>query len=376
MSPSTTSTRKCRFDCATVWDEPLSTGDTRSLPIILFYPSKVLFGSDSEGYRCCWVQDDGPEIDISCDITAPHKRCLHPIAIWYIPYRFNPLPNDRNPAVVCWCWVFSSRLPWIFMSKRRGDANENNILQFINVLGPPKKRQRRLTQPITEAMQAEAQRVWQERHQAEVATRAEFTPARECEAEAERRATSKIRVGHVLQAVKAAGYGSLYGFLDDLVTTKDQNHSSQVSQMLISHGDELLNSIHSRQPEVVSQWITKVAGNILAEEGAKLAQHLRPPHGQKFIAPTLCHFLALLAKADPSETHAEGRKDKNLVLAMVLCILSQTTNEKASKYQTIMGIYLLACGASCSQFDILNHAGICLSYRSVLRKIKIKDSAK
>ncbi|KAJ7808983.1 hypothetical protein B0H14DRAFT_3760274 [Mycena olivaceomarginata] len=189
-------------------------------------------------------------------------------------------------------------------------------------------------------------------------------------------------------AVKAAGYGSLYGFLDDLVTTKDQNHSSQVSQMLISHGDKLLDSIRSRQPEVVSQWISKVAGNILAEEGAKLAQHLRPPHGQsvtttienfalskiladaEFIAPTLCHFLPLLAKADPSETHAEGRKDKNLVLATVLCILAQTTNEKASEYQTTMGIYLLACGASRSQFDVLNHAGICLSYRSVLRKIK------
>jgi hypothetical protein len=222
------------------------------------------------------------------------------------------------------------------MSKRRGDANENNILEFINISGPPQKRQRRVAQPVTEATQAEAQRVWQEQHQAEAAARAEFTAAREREAEAERRATSKIRVGQVLQAVKAAGYGSLYGFLDDLVTTKDQNHSSQVSQMLISHGDELLDSIRSRQPEVVSQWISKVAGNILAEEGAKLAQHLRPPHGQnvtttienfalskiladaEFIAPTLCHFLALLAKADPSETHAEGRKDKNLVSGLSL----------------------------------------------------------
>ncbi|KAJ7778872.1 hypothetical protein B0H14DRAFT_3587065 [Mycena olivaceomarginata] len=221
--------------------------------------------------------------------------------------------------------------------------------------------------PATEATQAEAQRVWQEQHQAEAAAHAEFTAAREREAEAERHATSKIRVGQVLQAVKAAGYGSLYGFLDDLVTTKDQNHSSQVSQMLISHGDELLDLIRSRQPEVVSQWISKVAGNILAEEGAKLAQHLRPPHVH---CAYLCHFLALLAKADPSETHAEGRKDKNLVLATVLCILAQTTNEKASEYQTTMGIYLLACGASRSQFDVLNHAGICLSYRSVLRKIK------
>lgn len=58
------------------------------------------------------------------------------------------------------------------------------------------------------------------------------------------------------------------------------------------------------------------------------------------------------------------------VLATVLCMLAQTTNEKSSEYQTTMGFYLLACGASRSQFDVLNHAGICLSYRSVLCKIK------
>ncbi|KAJ7348714.1 hypothetical protein DFH08DRAFT_866415 [Mycena albidolilacea] len=135
------------------------------------------------------------------------------------------------------------------MSKRRGDADENNILEFINISGPPKKR-RRVTQPVTEATQADAQRVWQERHQAEAAARAEFTTAREREAEAKIYATSKICVGYVLQAVKVAGYGSLYGFLDDLVTTKDQNHSSQVSQMLISYGDELLDSIRSASPRL------------------------------------------------------------------------------------------------------------------------------
>ncbi|KAJ7710885.1 hypothetical protein B0H17DRAFT_1190563 [Mycena rosella] len=35
-----------------------------------------------------------------------------------------------------------------------------------------------------------------------------------------------------------------------------------------------------------------------------------------------------------------------------------------------MSFYLLACGATHSQFEVLNHAGICLSYRSTLRKVK------
>jgi hypothetical protein len=60
----------------------------------------------------------------------------------------------------------------------------------------------------------------------------------------------------------------------------------------------------------------------------------------------------------------------NQVLATVLCMLVQTTNEKSSEYQTTMGFYLLACGASWSQFDVLNHTRICLSYHYVLCKIK------
>jgi hypothetical protein len=51
-------------------------------------------------------------------------------------------------------------------------------------------------------------------------------------------------------------------------------------------------------------------------------------------------------------------------------MLVQTRNEKSSEYQTTMSFYLLACGATRSQFEVLNHAGICLSYRSTLRKVK------
>jgi hypothetical protein len=162
------------------------------------------------------------------------------------------------------------------------------------------------------------------------AARAEAAAIQERDEEAERRATSKHRVGEVLQSIKEAGYSSLYEFLDDLVTTKDQHHSSQVSQMLITHGKELLDSIRSRQPAIVAHWIRRVAGEILAEEGAKLAQHLRPPQGQsvsktldnfflervladaEFYAPTLCYLFKLLAHGGESVPEG-GRKDKTLV---------------------------------------------------------------
>jgi hypothetical protein len=49
-------------------------------------------------------------------------------------------------------------------------------------------------------------------------------------------------------------------------------------------------------------------------------------------------------------------------------MLVQTRNEKSSEYQTTMSFYLLACGTT--QFEVLNHAGICLSYQSTLQKVK------
>jgi hypothetical protein len=51
-------------------------------------------------------------------------------------------------------------------------------------------------------------------------------------------------------------------------------------------------------------------------------------------------------------------------------MLSQTQNEHSSEFQTTMCIYLLACGASWTQFDVLNHAGFTLSYTAAIQKIK------
>jgi len=51
-------------------------------------------------------------------------------------------------------------------------------------------------------------------------------------------------------------------------------------------------------------------------------------------------------------------------------MLAQTRNEHSSEFQTTMCIYLLACGASRTLFDMLNHAGFTLLYTAAIRKIK------
>ncbi|KAJ6599851.1 hypothetical protein DFH09DRAFT_901936, partial [Mycena vulgaris] len=197
--------------------------------------------------------------------------------------------------------------------------------------GPPQKRVRRVLKPLTEASMLEAQKQWEDRQQEEAAARADLLAQREREEEAERSLASSLRIRHVLDAVKTAGYKTLHEFIADLLGTKDQHQSSQVSQMLINHGEDLLDSIRTRQPALVSQWVTKVAGEILCVEGAKLAQHLRPEQGQsvtttlaefsleriladaEYIAPTLC-CLPVLARDSHTEQPVDTkRRDADLV---------------------------------------------------------------
>ncbi|KAJ6543340.1 hypothetical protein B0H10DRAFT_1854245, partial [Mycena sp. CBHHK59/15] len=190
--------------------------------------------------------------------------------------------------------------------------------------------------------------------------------------------------------VKTAGYKTLHEFLTDLITTKDQHQSSQVSQMLINHGQELLDIIRSRQPVLVSQWGYQGCRGNFKEEGAKLAQYLRPSQGQgisttlanfslerilanaEAIAPTLCFLLRSMTREETGDNGPakEKRRNVDLVVTTIICMLAQARNEKSSEYQMTMSFYLLACGATRSQFEVLNHAGICLSYRSTLRKVK------
>lgn len=218
------------------------------------------------------------------------------------------------------------------MAEKR-KATDENTMQFVNTLGPPLKRTRRVPQPVTEESSKEARKQWEDRQREEAAAKAEFLAQREREEEAERRATSAFRIGQVLEAVKGAGYKTLHEFLADLMATKDQHQSSQVSQMLINHGHELLDLIRARQPELVSQWITKAAGEILGEEGANLVQLLRPPQLQnvsttlanfslertladaEYAAPTLCFLLRSLARGSEADDAAttEKRRDTDLV---------------------------------------------------------------
>lgn len=51
-------------------------------------------------------------------------------------------------------------------------------------------------------------------------------------------------------------------------------------------------------------------------------------------------------------------------------MLAQSRNEHSNEFQTMMCIYLLACGASRSMFEVLHHAGITSSYTKAVYCLK------
>ena len=61
----------------------------------------------------------------------------------------------------------------------------------------------------------------------------------------------KHHIEQVLGSITTAGYETLYAFVDELLNVHNQWLSSRVSKMLDWQGKAILNSIQSRQPDIV-----------------------------------------------------------------------------------------------------------------------------
>jgi hypothetical protein len=143
-------------------------------------------------------------------------------------------------------------------------------------------------------------------------------------------ADEEVLFARVLSCMTDCGFGSLHGYLHRLMTTKAQHASSQASKLLINKGKGLLNDMRNKQPGVVNRWAAAATGEILADEGLKLASYLRPQQGRpltdimgefsleriltdaEMLAPTLCGLLRDFATNGAVSPAAE-RRDNDLV---------------------------------------------------------------
>jgi len=207
--------------------------------------------------------------------------------------------------------------------------DRNTPITFVDGLLPSPKRIRRVARTISNSELQDLRNQQAAKDARETERHRTTEEVKLQQAEEKRRAESTTRIGHILSTVTEAGYETLYAFFDDLLTTKDRAQSSRVSRMLVSHGNQLLDRIQQRQPDVANEWAIKISGQILADEGHALCEYLRPRQGQHIsellynfsldrimedaekIAPSLCMLLRQFGTNNKRTT--SERKNQDLV---------------------------------------------------------------
>ncbi|KAF6745813.1 hypothetical protein DFP72DRAFT_992947 [Ephemerocybe angulata] len=205
----------------------------------------------------------------------------------------------------------------------------------------------------------------------------------------EREKAEDEKLGTVLAAVTQAGFTSLWDFQAALHTTKNQQISAALTRSYrhSNRGTDMLGFLADRiERPLIDEWVSKRFLDVLQREGAALAAMLVPEEGAnvssalaryslpqllldaKEAAPNLVQALStvLLYK----EGDEDSRRKRDVVLANMLSTVAQTRHERASTYQIVASLYLYACGATKSLYEVLNHAGFALSYTSATIKLK------
>ncbi|EKM51205.1 uncharacterized protein PHACADRAFT_165800 [Phanerochaete carnosa HHB-10118-sp] len=258
------------------------------------------------------------------------------------------------------------------MTKRTRHNNDENdpFAAVYTPDQPPSKRHRRSGLPNTNdpSFQEEWARAVEARQQAEKDERARK------EAEALEEAAAKLCTR--LRTLRSDGY-SLTAFLSDLFNSKGPHISSEVTKLIQDHSASLFDAMRLCCPEVAQSWLNETIEAAIVTEAKHLAAELRPDRDQELldvlhdwklddvlaaaerIAPTLLQVLRL---AGTHKQQGETRCNHDLIIATILCLIAESYSEHSNEVQTVMGIYLFACGASRSQFAVLHHASITSSY--------------
>lgn len=141
------------------------------------------------------------------------------------------------------------------------------------------------------------------------------------------------RLNKVLKFVERVGYPTLYSFVNALITTRDPVRSSQVSCMLIRHGESIFDGFHKRQPDVANDWAVSTVRQLVGVEGEHLAQRFKPQQKvpvseilknfsiaeflseAEILAPSTCQLLRQIGFSGPLSV--DRRKKQELVCIFI-----------------------------------------------------------
>ncbi|KAJ7054575.1 hypothetical protein C8F01DRAFT_995323 [Mycena amicta] len=188
--------------------------------------------------------------------------------------------------------------------------------------------------------------------------------------------------------LKENGFSTVFEFIDAYFGATEQQQKAAATRLINDHGIEILEHLHGRRPQLVDDWINSVQSAKLEKEVKKLAETLRPQYGDRVstllhdfsidglltdaeaVAPTLFAGLRSAGAMPDDLEGGESRKEYRVILATIFSMLCYSQNEKSSNLRLTMSIFLLASSASRGLFDVLHHAGICLSYTATIAKTK------
>ena len=197
-------------------------------------------------------------------VSTPRKR-LHNDENAGTPARVNNTPRDpfRTP--------FRPQQPTLFAPTTPISTPVIRTDSFLDGFTPVEKKRRVARnysqEEIAEIRHAAAEQQAHEQAQAK-------------ERDAKHKKMQKIsQLNQALQGIREAGFNTLHSFVDALMSTDDPTRSSQVTQMIDSHGISLLEGIRRRRPEVANDWALSTTRQLVNKEGDELARCFRPEPG-------------------------------------------------------------------------------------------------
>ncbi|KAJ7779456.1 hypothetical protein DFH07DRAFT_730227, partial [Mycena maculata] len=175
----------------------------------------------------------------------------------------------------------------------------------------------------------------------------------------------------------------------------DAQASANVTRFLKSHGKQIVDTVFDRVPAIGQQCFDerfdKQLERVLQKEGKAIQELLTREQGtsvlellEEFsmeqlgdelqeVAPTLWRILETTAIPDKTtrrEEQGEARRQKRLVFTTACAMLSISRSQLANNYQVVIGLFLLASGASKREMEVLEHAGLSTSYNTIRNHIK------
>jgi hypothetical protein len=189
----------------------------------------------------------------------------------------------------------------------------------------------------------------------------------------------------------------------------DQHISANITRFVHSHGANLARSMFARSAPAKDEYISGELAEIYQREGRAIQKLLTRDSTMTVMdllkvfsmdklaveleaaAPYLWEALVAVSAPDSStrrESDGEARRDKGLVrrpvqksclssltligqvFTTICALISVMRSQKANNFQVVIGLFLLGSGASKREMEVLAHAGLSISYTSIITHVK------